>query len=154
MLDSNFGSLGESYEMIDGEPIFTDAVLANDKGLTTTQALSQYALSASNDAMVKTAKYFKQVTLLLPNQKASQPIWNESDLSLLLPAIAHTAEESSYLSEKLSEIETYVDEHIVKYITGQESLDEFDDFVAHIYELGIDDVLAVKQAAVDRYNAR
>ena len=154
VLDSNFGILGESYEMIDGEPIFTDAVLANDKGLTTTQALSQYALSASNDAMVKTAKYFKQVTLLLPNQKASQPIWNESDLSLLLPAIAHTAEESSYLSEKLSEIETYVDEHIVKYITGQESLDEFDDFVAHIYELGIDDVLAVKQAAVDRYNAR
>ncbi len=154
VLESNFGILGESYEMIDGEPIFTDAVLANDKGLTTTQALSQYALSASNDAMVKTAKYFKQVTLLLPNQKASQPVWNQCDLSLLMPAIAHTAEESAFLSEKLSEIETYVDEHVVKFVTGQESLDEFDAFVEQIGELGIDEVLEVKQAAVDRYNAR
>ena len=154
VLESNFGILGESYEMIDGEPIFTDAVLKNDKGLTTTQALSQYALSASNDAMVKTAKYFKQVTLLLPNQKASQPVWNQCDLGLLMPAIAHTAEESSFLSNKLSEIDTYVDEHTIKFITGQESLDEFDAFVAHIYELGLDEVIAVKQAAVDRYNAR
>ena len=154
VIESNFGIEGESYTIVDGEPIFTDAVLANDKGLTTTQALSQYALSASNDAMVKTAKYFKQVTLLLPNQKASQAVWNQCDLSLLLPAMSFTSDESTFISEKMSEIETYVDEHVLLMITGQESMDNYDKFVSDIIDMGIESVTEIEQAAYERYLAR
>ncbi|MBQ4619913.1 MAG: extracellular solute-binding protein [Clostridia bacterium] len=154
VIDSNFGILGESYTMVDGEAVFTDAVLNNDKGLTTTQALSQYALSASNDAMVKTAMYFKQVTLLLDNQKASQPVWNQCDISLLLPTLAHTAEESAFVAEKMNEINTYKKEMVMKFVLGEASLDEFETFVANIENLGIADVLECKQAAYDRYNNR
>ncbi len=154
ILDSNFGVEGESYTMIDGEPVFTDAVLANDKGLTTTQALSQFVLSASNDAMVKTAKYFKQVTLALDNQKASQAVWNRCDISLLLPNVAQTAEESAFIAERMNEISTYTGEMMMKYILGQESLDSFDTFVSNIEKLGIQDVIECKQAAYDRYMAR
>ena len=154
VIDSNFGILGESYTMVDGEAVFTDAVLKNDKGLTTTQALSQYALSASNDAMVKTAMYFKQVNLLLDNQRASQPVWNQCDLGLLLPNIAHTAEESAFVAEKMSEIDTYKKEMVTKFVLGEASLDEFETFVANIENLGIADVIECKQAAFDRYNNR
>lgn len=154
IIDSNFGILGESYEMVDGKPVFTDAVLNNDKGLTTTQALSQYALSASNDAMVKSGEYFKQVTLLLDNQKASQDVWNQCDLSLLLPNISHTAEESSFIAEKMSEIDTYVDEMVLSFILGQRSLDDFAEYTEYIQRLGIGEVLEVKQAAYDRYQNR
>lgn len=153
-LISNFGIEGESYTMVDGEPIFTDAVLANDKGLTTTQALSQYALSASNDAMVKTAKYFKQVTLLLDNQKASQPVWNDCDMSLLLPPIAHTADESSRVSVIMSEINTYVDTAVYDFISGRKPIDEFDAFVAEIENMNIEEAIEIKQAAYDRYESR
>ncbi|MGN0745697.1 MAG: hypothetical protein ACI4ML_03360 [Aristaeellaceae bacterium] len=154
VLDSNFGIEGESYTMVDGEPIFTDAVLHNDKGLTTTQALSQYVLSASNDAMVKSAKYFKQVTLMLDNQKASQPVWNQAALDLLMPNISLTSDESSLVASSMSEISTYADEMIMKFILGQESLDNFDTFVRNIENMGIADVLACEQAAYDRYQAR
>lgn len=154
VIDSNFGILNESYTMVDGEAVFTDAVLKNDKGLTTTQALSQYALSASNDAMVKTAMYFKQVTLLLDNQKASQPVWNQCDISILLPNIAHTAEESALVAEKLNEINTYKQEMVMKFVLGETSLDEFETYVQNIYDLGIEEVIELKQAALDRYNNR
>lgn len=154
VIDSNFGILGESYTMQDGEAVFTDAVLKNDKGLTTTQALSQYALSASNDGMVKTAMYFKQVSLLLDNQKASQPIWNQCDLGILLPNLSHTTEESAFVAEKMSEITTYVDEKVINYVLGQESLDTFDEFVEYVEKLGIYEVIDLKQAAYDRYQER
>lgn len=154
VIDSNFGIEGESYTMQGDEAVFTDAVLNNDKGLTLTQALSSYALSASNDAMVKTAMYFKQVTLLLDNQKASQPIWNQCDISLLLPNVSQTAEESTFIAERMSEIDTYVNEMKLKFILGQESLDKFDEYVSNIEKLGIADVLKCKQDAYDRYQAR
>ena len=154
VIDSNFGILGESYTMEGDQAVFTDAVLHNDKGLTTTQALSQYALSAANDAMVKTAMYFKQITLMLDNQKASQPVWNECDISLLIPNISQTAEESSFIADRMNEIETYVNEMTMKFILGQESLDNFDAFTKNIEKLGINDVLKLKQDAYDRYQQR
>ena len=154
VIESNFGIEGESYVMDGDQAIYTDAVLNNDKGLTMTQALSSYALSASNDAMVKTAMYFKQVTLVLDNQKASQPIWNECDISLLLPNVSQTAEESSAIAEYMSEIDTYVNEMTLKFILGQESLDKFDEYVKNVEKLGIGEVLEMKQAAYDRYQTR
>ena len=42
----------------------------------------------------------------------------------------------------------------LKSMTGTEPLDNFDAFVAHLDELHLQDLLAVKQAAYDRYLAR
>ena len=104
--------------------------------------------------MVKTAMYFKQITLMLDNQKASQPVWNECDISLLIPNISQTAEESSFIADRMNEIETYVNEMTMKFILGQESLDNFDAFTKNIEKLGINDVLKLKQDAYDRYQQR
>ena len=43
------------------------------------------------------------------------------------------------------------DEMINKFIMGKEPLDNFDKFVQTLKDMGIDDVLAVEQAAYDRY---
>ena len=40
---------------------------------------------------------------------------------------------------------------INKFIMGKEPLDNFDKFVQTLKDMGIDDVLAVEQAAYDRY---
>ena len=42
----------------------------------------------------------------------------------------------------------------MKFILGQESLDNFDAFVKNIEKLGINDVLKLKQDAYDRYQLR
>ena len=154
IIDSNFGILGESYTMVDGKPVYTDNVLKNDKGLTTTQALSQYVLSSSNDAMVKTSDYFKQITLLLDVQKESQPVWSACDTSLLVPPITQTADEATEIAQIMSNVSTYRDEMLIKFIMGQRPMDEFDAFVAEIQRLGIAKVLEHKNAAYQRYLSR
>lgn len=154
ILDSNFGILDESYTMVDGKPVYTDKVLNNDKGLTVTQALSQYVMSSSNDAMVKTSDYFKQVTLLLDVQKASQPVWNAADTSLLVPPIAQTVDEASEIASIMSNISTYVDEMFVKFVMGQKPMEEYDAFLNELRRLDIDKVLGYKNAAYERYQSR
>ena len=55
------------------------------------------------------------------------------------------------LDDKYVEIETYMNEMVDKFIMGVESLDKFDDYVAQVERMGLADVLAVYQAAYDRY---
>ena len=44
-----------------------------------------------------------------------------------------------------------MNESIDKFIMGVEPLDKFDDYVAQVEKMGLADVLAVYQAAYDRY---
>ena len=54
----------------------------------------------------------------------------------------------------MGDIETYVDEMVLKFITGAESLDGFDDYAATIEAMGLPKAIALKQDGLDRYNAR
>ena len=47
-----------------------------------------------------------------------------------------------------------MDENTVSFISGTKSLDEYDAFVEQIKAMGIDDAIAIQQAALDRYNNR
>jgi putative aldouronate transport system substrate-binding protein len=64
-----------------------------------------------------------------------------------------TTDESTEYYGLYSDIETYMDEHIIKFIVGDQSLDEFDDYVATLKQMGIEDCIAIEQAAYDRYLA-
>lgn len=150
----NFGIEGTSYTMQNGKPVFTDKVMKNTTGLSVDQALSQYAMSAANDAFVKDPVYFEQVSLLLPQQKASQTAWDPADKSLLLPPITSTTEESSKLAAIMNEVNTYTNEMVMKFIMGQEPVDNFDKYVKNIKSMGIDEAIKLQQAALDRYNGR
>jgi putative aldouronate transport system substrate-binding protein len=81
-------------------------------------------------------------------------IWNESNDGLYnMPraGINLTVEESQEYNRIYADIETYEDEHIVKFVVGDESLDEFDNFVSTLKQMGIEDCIAIEQAAYDRY---
>lgn len=42
----------------------------------------------------------------------------------------------------------------VAFVTGAESLDNFDKYVEQIKKFGIDRAIEIKEAGVERYNAR
>ena len=65
-----------------------------------------------------------------------------------------TAEESEAYSSPYNDIKTYVEENVPLFIRGDRSLDEWDDFVATLYQFGLQDCIDIYQAAFDRYNAR
>ena len=53
----------------------------------------------------------------------------------------------------MTDIETYVDEMVMKFITGRESLDNWDTYVAKVESMGIGKVLDIYQNALDAWNA-
>ncbi|MGI5898451.1 MAG: extracellular solute-binding protein [Christensenellales bacterium] len=157
ILISNFGEEGESYTFVDGKPTFTANVLSNDRGLTTTQALSYYVLSASNDAMVKSSDYFDQISLLLDNQKESQDVWGKNaDYSLVYPGGAsRTIEESTEYAEIFTPIKSYVDETTAKFIMGQLDIDaQWDAYVANVKAMNVEKLIKIDQDAYNRYLQR
>lgn len=72
----------------------------------------------------------------------------------VLPNLTLTDEESGVASAIINDCNTYADEMTVKFITGVEPLDNFDDFVSILERMNIEKALEAYQAAYDRYLSR
>ncbi len=84
------------------------------------------------------------------------PTWDtNADSSYRMPdAISLTADETTEYQSIYSDIQTTIEENLSKFATGERSMDEWDSFVEEIKSMGIDDCIAIKQAAVERYYER
>ena len=51
-------------------------------------------------------------------------------------------------------IVNYADEMMKKFILGKEPIENFDLYISELQRLGIDRLMELKQAALDRYNRR
>lgn len=150
----NFGIEGESYEMIDGYPTYTDKILNNPDGWSVAQSMSAYIRGNYNGPFVQDLRYIEQY-YTIETQKVSNQIWGATNAARhKVPPITPTTEESKEYSTIMNEINTYRDELTLKFIFGDESLDNFDKFVQTLYELGLDRALEIQNAALERYNAR
>ena len=65
-----------------------------------------------------------------------------------------TNEESIRRSEIMAEVETYRDEMVLKYITGVESLDSFDQYQQTLKDLGIEEAIQLTQKGYDALLAK
>lgn len=54
----------------------------------------------------------------------------------------------------MSAIDVYRNEMTLKFIMGIEPLENFDSYLEQLDKMGINDALAIQQAALDRFNAR
>ena len=53
----------------------------------------------------------------------------------------------------MADIETYVDEMDMKFITGREPIENWDTYVAKVKEMGIENVIGIYQEALDAWNS-
>ena len=53
----------------------------------------------------------------------------------------------------MADIETYVDEMVMKFITGREPIEDWDTYVAKVKEMGIENVIGISQEALDAWNS-
>lgn len=92
----------------------------------------------------------------VPQVQQAWTVWadNTSNDNLMSTYVTQTTEESRELSQLLTQIETYGDEMVFKFITGERSLDEFDAFVEELKGMGTDRLCELYQAAHDRYQSR
>ena len=152
----NFGTEGVSYEMVNGEPVYTDVILNNPDGLAVTEALGKYTRAAYTCVGIIDARYYKQY-YTMPQQSEAHVLWNKyssNAIDVTYPPVSHTTEESEELALITTAVNTYVEEECTKFIMGKRSLDEFDDFVEELKNMQIDEAIEIKQAAYDRFMAR
>ncbi len=150
----NFGIEGKSYEMKDGKPIFTDLVLHNPDGLSPQQALSEYELAYGNGPFVQDKDYLLQY-YSEDAQKEALKNWSDNDAKeYKLPRITISAEKVGEYTSLVSELKTYRDEMTIKFIRGEEPLDNYDQYLKTLGSMGIDRVKEITQEAVDEYHAR
>lgn len=71
-----------------------------------------------------------------------------------LPTLSLTGEESEQYTALIADIETYVDEQVVKFIIGDISFDKWDEYVSTLDQMHLKECIDIYQAALDRYNSR
>jgi putative aldouronate transport system substrate-binding protein len=150
----NFGTEGVSYKMDNGYPRYTDLLMKNPDKLAPSQAMALYIRGNSNGPFVQDKRYIEQY-LALQTQRDAVTTWQKTDVDKhQLPPITPTPEESTEFAKIMNDVNTLVDEMILKIILGAEPVDSFDTYVAKMKSLKIDRALEIEKAALDRYNKR
>lgn len=151
---NNFGIEGESYEMVDGYPTFTELITKNPDGLAMANIMSKYVRSNWMGGFVQDKRYIEQYSSL-PQQQEALKNWMDTDAEkYILPTLSFSSEQSSELSEIMNTVSTYQDEQMVKFIMGSRPIDEFDDYVKDMKDMGIDRAVEIYQKALNAYNKR
>lgn len=154
---TTFGVEGVTYELDDqGHPQYTELITNNPDGLQQSQALVIYGGST-----VSTAYQHPDADYLLDtntdDQNAASDIWKTSDAAYDIPDLCTiSSQDNEHYSNVMADIGTYISEWSLKVITGQTQLteDAFAEYIATVSNMSIDEAIAIKQDALDRYNAR
>lgn len=147
----NYGIEGVSYEMVDGQPFYTDEILNNPDDLSIAAALAKYTRASYFGPFVVNKEYAEQSNVL-PQQKEALEIWANTDAATNnLPQLALTPEESTEAANIMNNIDTYIDEYSLKVIMNMATTDDFDAYVEQVKQYDLDRVTEIYQAAYDRY---
>ena len=51
----------------------------------------------------------------------------------------------------IADLSTYMAEHVLKFVVGDEDMSGYSDFVSTLYDMGMQEAIDYRQAAYDRY---
>lgn len=116
-----------------------------------TVALSNYARSYDAGPFVQDKRYMEQYAKL-PQQQRAWETWSNTDAPIhTLPNLYVKDEELNEYAQKNTDIDTYADEMIMRFIIGAEPIENYDNMITELHNRGIDRVLEIRQSAYDRY---
>lgn len=149
----NFGKEGETYTLdSDGTPKFTSLITEDPDGLS--MATQKYCGVSTNGISIQAAQFVYQRNVVNAAEAVYKWIDNTTAPKHCLPALSMTEEENAKWADKINAINTRVEEMAVKFLVGDESLDNFDAYVEEINGMGLQECLDIEQAALDRYMAK
>ena len=143
-----FGLEGLTYTLNeDGTKSWTDYVGNNPDGLNVASALRSLGAFPAQFSN-RTVEFGK----MLYSQRAAEESAAVADYTISpFPTVMGLEDELDQISSLLADIDTYEQEMIQKFINGQESLDNFDNFRATVKAMGGDELMAIYQQQLDRY---
>lgn len=148
----NWGIEGKTYTKENGKNKFTDDIVNNPDGKDPMEAISRYALPiyGSGGKIMDSAAY-NAIGRAYDEQKAAADTWSKADLSLLLPTLVFTMDETEVIADVMGDITSYYNEMLVKIITGVEPVSMHDEFVKKIKDMNIEKAIKAYRTAYDRY---
>ncbi len=151
----NFGIVGLTYNWVNGFPKYTDLIMKNPEGLGTVNALSKYAPDGGSGRMwIQDARYWEQTMALDAQTQSGKMLQATADHSHVLPSVTPTVEQSREMASLMSEIGTYRDEMLAKFIVGAEPLANFNAYLQKINSMGVARAIEIMQSALERYDKR
>lgn len=147
---NNYGVQGLSWDYnAAGDPEFTELIYNNPNEI-------DFETSAWIYTMVKgpfLVDWTKNLVSYSDAQIEAGELWTKGDQAYVYPSAAvMNTDESNEFSVLYADLGTYVSEMTNRFITGQESFEDYEKFVEQIKVLEIDRMLELKQAALNRYN--
>lgn len=145
-----YGVEGKSYTREGGKIKMTDYVFKNPDGLGPFEALRALG-SWPNVPYIQQEEAYK--ILLFENTPELKDVaaMYKPYVKLGFPPILATPEESEEMNMIMADMSTYREEMVLKFIIGETPLDDYDEYVSKMKEMGIDRVVEIKQDQWDRF---
>lgn len=148
-----YGIEGISFEMIDGYPYYTDFVKNNPDGLSFRRILVQYDYSPNHGPYISNGDYSLQT--YNEAQLNALQVWRDTDeQEHFIPPLDIDPSRVDEYAAIWSEVSTYVNEQFALFLIGSRSLDEFDDYLRVLDDMGVDRMIEIYQESLDEFNAR
>ena len=146
----NYGTKDVTYTIdAEGNIAFTDLIAKSDLGLDL--AASNYLGTPGAGIALQTEQLVRMKNVPVASEAVEKWIENTDAVRHCLPNLPMDTETSTELNDLLNVIATRTQEVSYKYLTGEESLDNFDSFVEEINKIGLPRVLEIYQTAYDAY---
>jgi putative aldouronate transport system substrate-binding protein len=148
----NWGVEGINYTVVNGKKVYNDLMLNNPQ-LGTHEASYVYKMHGAPKLYEQDVQCHASL-LKTPAALAVRMLWADDpnvDSIFYLPPYQLTEAEQNLRTRVMTEISTYANEMVLKFITGTENLNRFDTFVTTINNMGLAEVLRSEQGAYNRY---
>ncbi|GHV26423.1 sugar ABC transporter permease [Clostridia bacterium] len=147
---ANYGIEGVSYTVVDGVEQYTELLTNNPDGYSLADALAIYNGSGNKSFYQEKNQLVQQY--LLQVQKDALLVWPTTEgVIRMMPPITLTADETSEFATIMGDIDTYVQEMKLKFITGTEPLSNYPAFQSNLKKMNIDRAIEIQQVAFDRF---
>lgn len=148
---NNFGIEGESYEMVDGQPKYTELITNNPDKLPMAQILTMYVRASIEGPFIQDERYIEQYYQLDTQRDALVKWSNNNHQNHIMPQVTLSEEELSEYNRIMTDFTTYRDENINAFIIGSRPISEFGNFVNECKSKNIEKAIAIYQQAYDRF---
>lgn len=145
---TNFGEENNHFTYVDGKPqmVELDSDGKKDQQAQSLLIQSVFPILQQWDAYSSTTSEW--------GGKAIATWADGVDTSGILPQISLTPEENERIADKLTQLDDYAQTEMNNVIIGETSIDEWPEIVEKFQKMGLDEVLAIYNAAYQRYLAK
>lgn len=148
----NMGIEGTHYTMQNGKPIFTDYVMKNPDGLSPKNAIGTFTFAQSSGPFILSQDEVTQLdddSVNRAKQDCIIPFLEESKKYVIPGSTSFSSEDDAVRRAVMADVDTYVDEMIIKFVSGREPLSNWDTYVEKVNGMGIAEVIDIYQKTLN-----